>query len=794
MKKHLPLLVALLGLPALPGCSDERVEPGLTPTYDTSFFVPGADTTVTPPPAEVVEDRGGAAETAELDTAAPPDTLLTDTPTPDTPGGSDTPDPGPDTVTPDPDTGPPPPKDSDGDFLTDDQEAAWGTNPYNPDHDGDGVLDGTEVSMGLDPKKPDTDGDGVSDGDELQVHGTNPKNPDTDGDGLTDGQEIGTWGSNPKNPDSDGDGLLDPDEVELGTSPVLPDTDGDGVGDADEVEAVACALSNLEVPQFVQSVLGGFTVAVHTEALVTEIPDPAPGSTLHAMDHPVPLPMASFILSRFSPPGIAEVGLLADWVNGLTGGVCGVTIRSSGNKILSFDGDHEIKSMVILDLACPGGTDLGTLRGNLAAVVLEVPAEGLPGLPGPVGVTGSDFVLSYLVEEKGPTRLVMVGVVSPKSQFDDPEGMGRVLASDLAGGAGVADYAVGAAGAIEYDGYADTCQGFTGKTARADFIWSVDNSGSMNDDQETVADNVPVFTELLANAGIDYRLAVTYQMCSNLDSAGGQSGLSQEIVDLVRWNEIDQSSSICSDSASSSGPVNGNLCGGKFTTSLSQFSSCVLSQVGGGGHEYTLSNGLLALDRALPRTAGDDTKLRPDAAAILVVLTDEHEEAFEEELGWLGDTMPTSPTEIAELAEVTDPYIAWLKKDPLNAKVFGLFYIPGQSMAGLSGEASVGIYRVVNETGGSAGHLAQPDLLPALQEIISAAIGYSSVVQFTIPPIPMTIRVAVAAPGQPAAEVPRSRVDGFEFDPLSNGLVFHGDHVPGDGDLIAVSYLYWVQE
>jgi len=41
--------------------------------------------------------------------------------------------------------------DSDGDGLTDWQEAELGTNPYNPDTDGDGLSDGWEVEHGYDP-------------------------------------------------------------------------------------------------------------------------------------------------------------------------------------------------------------------------------------------------------------------------------------------------------------------------------------------------------------------------------------------------------------------------------------------------------------------------------------------------------------------------------------------------------------------------------------------------------------------------------------------------------------------
>jgi hypothetical protein len=45
--------------------------------------------------------------------------------------------------------------DSDGDGLSDGEEAELGTDPDNPDSDGDGVLDGNEVTVGTDPTTPD---------------------------------------------------------------------------------------------------------------------------------------------------------------------------------------------------------------------------------------------------------------------------------------------------------------------------------------------------------------------------------------------------------------------------------------------------------------------------------------------------------------------------------------------------------------------------------------------------------------------------------------------------------------
>lgn len=125
-------------------------------------------------------------------------------------------------------------QDSDGDGLTNAEEAGIGTDPFKPDTDGDGLTDGQEVNEHkTNPLEADTDGDGLSDGDEVLRYGTDPLNPDTDGDGLNDGDEI-RFGANPLHPDTDGDGLSDGDEIRFGANPLKSDTDGDGLLDGKE--------------------------------------------------------------------------------------------------------------------------------------------------------------------------------------------------------------------------------------------------------------------------------------------------------------------------------------------------------------------------------------------------------------------------------------------------------------------------------------------------------------------------------------------------------------------------------
>jgi len=161
--------------------------------------------------------------------------------------------------------------DTDGDGVTDGDEAGDTTDPNNPcdyviasqtvtpsaawsssDCDNDGLTNGEELT-GIDdpstpnnpngntsdPLNPDTDGDGVTDGDEAGDN-TDPNNPcelviasqtvtpsttwsaaDCDNDGLTNGEEL-TGSTDPLNPDTDGDGVIDGTEITDGTVPTDP--------------------------------------------------------------------------------------------------------------------------------------------------------------------------------------------------------------------------------------------------------------------------------------------------------------------------------------------------------------------------------------------------------------------------------------------------------------------------------------------------------------------------------------------------------------------------------------------
>lgn len=146
------------------------------------------------------------------------------------------------------------PVDTDGDGLTDAEEASLGTDANSADTDGDGLSDADEINeYNTDPLQADTDGDGLSDGEEVNSYNTDPLKADTDGDGLNDGAEVNQHRTNPLETDSDGDGLSDYDEINTHNSdPNKADTDGDGFSDAQEVE-MGTDLNDSQDPAYLKS-------------------------------------------------------------------------------------------------------------------------------------------------------------------------------------------------------------------------------------------------------------------------------------------------------------------------------------------------------------------------------------------------------------------------------------------------------------------------------------------------------------------------------------------------------------
>lgn len=101
-----------------------------------------------------------------------------------------------------------------------------------------------------------------------------------------------------------------------------------------------------------------------------------------------------------------------------------------------------------------------------------------------------------------------------------------------------------------------------------DFIWVVDNSGSMVDEQDAVAATVDLFMQRLKTSGVDYRLAVTATDAYSLDEADEGKGYN------IEWPtnaDGDAYYPILLDNGLrrySNSYINSGLCGGFISSSL----------------------------------------------------------------------------------------------------------------------------------------------------------------------------------------------------------------------------------
>jgi hypothetical protein len=118
-------------------------------------------------------------------------------------------------------------QDTDGDGLTDNEEAELGTDPYNPDTDEGGVYDGDEVDAGTNPVDDPDDDSPADDDDDDDNDDFIDTTTDTDGDGLTDYEENEIYGTDPGDPDTDEGGITDYEEVMAGNDPLDASDEGD---------------------------------------------------------------------------------------------------------------------------------------------------------------------------------------------------------------------------------------------------------------------------------------------------------------------------------------------------------------------------------------------------------------------------------------------------------------------------------------------------------------------------------------------------------------------------------------
>jgi hypothetical protein len=304
--------------------------------------------------------------------------------------------------------------------------------------------------------------------------------------------------------------------------------------------------------------------------------------------------------------------------------------------------------------------------------------------------------------------------------------------------------------------------------SKVDFVWMVDNSGSMASEQSAVTSNSVTFFNKLANKHLDFRLGVI---------ATGGNGTNK-----------------CSFTAATK---KGNeLFGTGWTTSVegsAGFQSNVSSVgIAGCGDE----TGIYSTERALGGHAGVPATVVPRAGAkvVIVMLSDEGD-YYECYNGGSknGDSNLNPPCNAASTPFNFSNNI-FVNNGHTVYTITGLAANgqPGTCSDAASGTAADNLNngypyykQLAAATGGSSASICNSDYGAILDNIVNSSAANSSTYELT--KIPVSTSIIVKKNG---TLVTQNSSNGWLYNSTSNAIVFAGAAYPNAGDSVEVSYTY----
>ncbi|CAM3926278.1 VWA domain-containing protein [Corallococcus sp. ZKHCc1 1396] len=704
--------------------------------------------------------------------------------------------------------------DTDFDGIPDAVEDATGTDKTKSDTDGDGVADGVEdenkngrVDSGeTDPRLTDTDCDGLQDGagrnnflgEDPNSNGkvdpgeTDPTNPDTDGDGLSDGVERGvatgaaprtncgykgdadpTTTTNPTKPDNDGDGIPDGAEDSdqngrVDPGELNPNNPTDGAPNTPAGKA--CSAQNLRTVTFKEDSGADMRLALpNTFKQANLVNIKAAGQTVGVMGYDDTKQVTFIAYKRGQVPGSTTP---ADDESGIRTGTPALAAADVEftQTFSTWDGFPAAASRYAL----AGTADLKVFTNTLVKALVPATTDALGGN---AGITGP-FKIQAQYVHRSDQSVVVVLAITPASRYNEAGSLFTL--ADTAGGSALAQF--GDADAVQ-------CEVFTGNTAVVDFLFVVDDSGSMASSQTYLAEAATAVANKLGNAAMDWRLS----MVTTSYSHGGKpnTGVLRNFT-----TNIDQFKSWLTQNA----VCNSNVCavrtgtGGSATytplpnTTCTNDRQCWVGLAGDGG-ERPLEAARKAINDMGASTGAADTKLRAGAKLVVVILTDVRDQSADTVANYTayfnntGTAAGTTQNPTAQAIQVhgiicpPDGGRCDASEDPTNPRHLDVI----RATSGVSG--SLRDKTAINNT------------INAIVDSVIASVGYRTLK----PPIGASLKVAVAEVVNPAAcpnigDLPRSRTNGFDVDGINRTVSFYGACRPKTSGQTqaALSYRYWI--
>ncbi len=399
--------------------------------------------------------------------------------------------------------------------------------------------------------------------------------------------------------------------------------------------------------------------------------------------------------------------------------------------------------------------------GTTAAVVRDRVARDVVGLnPGSAapGFTASTrFVLEVTTTLDPATgRGALLVSAAPEARFDDVRAGVAVRLQDVTNGTGLAR--TGARLDVECRRIVAT------RTVTADFLWLVDTSRSMDDDQTRLGRTAERFFREMNAAGIDFRVGVVQ---AGSDAQGPD--LNDPGFAFIPGRAADGPERLA------------------HTVTYQRFNDDPRDRLQPypllGGEEEPLAAAVVTTE-ALERRAGDLSdarRFRPGATRALFFVTDEAGTNDDARYFAL-DRVRWGALREDRVLGVTEYFRSRGYLTFAMANVF--VRQPCPSLENFVTCVSVG-------NGGAYIPLStanDAEVSAALSRIVDAIAGAASEFALGRAPVSSTLRVRVDA-----TAVPRSRADGFDYDDVARSLVFRGGTFrPRMGQAVRAAYFHWV--
>ncbi|MCL2011458.1 MAG: adventurous gliding motility lipoprotein CglD [Cystobacterineae bacterium] len=745
-----------------------------------------------------------------------------------------------------------PNSDVDCDGIPDWEELELETDPTRRDTDGDGIWDGVEIGRHFspdpqcadyfpqnllpptrrtDPLRKDTDCDGISDGDEDKNKNgradpgeTDPTNRDTDGDGLWDGVELGLTEEMVPDPDPFCIGITRYAQTPRNpTDPLNPDTDGDGIWDGaedtnkngrvdpgesdpnnpDDPNRVtepevwnACAEENL-LPIDIRRNFAAQIVLGLPMGFANSYVDIQNGGTNGLMGVDAARNVA-FVAWRH-PDTVADMRALRQLASTQADALGGT---ASVGEFISWDAPSTQPNAVSALFTLSGTRSPAMRANNIAETFLGTGGGQLPS-SGTLGDT-QHIRAQYVLRDTGDIIVVMA--VALDNDFVQG-GDGFFGLMDVAGGAALARY---------FDRTVVQCERSTATHAKVDFLFVVDDSGSMAVSQGQLAAAGTAMAAALNNSTLDWRVAL---VTSSYHTPGhGNSGIvrgfTNDIQEFQAWLQFSENPCHAVTRTCSGNPAPEPMCG---ATGFGANSGCWIG-VGGNSSEGMLGSARLALMDMSAAATGTRTALRGDAEIVVIVITDteDHTSGLNASAdGGSGINVPSPNWENAA------NFVGFFQGNTTN-NVPGhagfllpirpgvtlpvhAVYCPGWRSGNGCGVppeyastvVPTRIQRVVEATGGILTPINNLTAIPnTMAEIVNRAIGGGGV-SAQKPLIGASLRVAIRNPSGACgtmpygSNVPRSRQNGFDYDGFERTVSFFGNCRPAAQSPVAISYRAW---